>query len=154
MIEAATRLPLRHISVRVPWHDNGWDGTVCRRPKENAACLVLDQIRETRDDAKEAENAGQSIAEFEDQNFPACLRERGGFMAPFEYSRNITHPYSATSQSHQHFAPTRYRYPEFSAACTPYRWTLAESAERIAREYDIGLDWEQEERARDLMGFK
>ncbi|MBA3635000.1 MAG: AAA family ATPase [Actinomycetota bacterium] len=154
MIDAATRLPLRHISVRVPWHDNGWNGTVCNRPKENAACLVLDQIRENRDDAKEAENAGQDISEFEDQNFPACLRERGGFMSPFEYPRNLTHPYSATSQSHQHFAPTRYRYPEFSAACTPYRWTLSENAERIAQEYEIGLDWEQEERVRDLMGFK
>ncbi len=154
MIETATKLPLRHLSVRVPWHDNGWNGTVCSRPKENAACLVLDQIRETRDDEKEAQNAGRNIAEFEDQNFPACLRERGGFMAPFEYSRNITHPYSATSQSHQHFAPTRYRYPEFAAACTPYRWTLKESAEEIAREHDIGLDWEQEEHALDLMGFK
>ncbi len=154
MIEAATKLPLRHISVRVPWHDNGWNGTICQRPKENAACLVLDQIRETRDDAKEAENAGRSIAEFEDQNFPACLRERGGFMSPFEYSRYITHPYSATSQSHQHFAPTRYRYPEFAAACTPYRWTLKDSAEDIAREHEIGLDWEQEEKALELMGFK
>ncbi len=154
MIDAATKLPLRHISVRVPWHDNGWNGTVCNRPKENAACLVLDQIRENRDDAKEAENAGQNISEFEDQNFPACLRERGGFMSPFEYSRNITHPYSATSKSHQHFAPTRYRYPEFSAACTPYRWTLKESAEKIAQEHEIGLNWDQEESAHELMGFK
>lgn len=154
MIDAATRLPLRHLSVRVPWHDNSWNGTVCSRPKENAACLVLDQIRETRDDAKETENAGRSFAEFEDQSFPACLRERGGFMASFEHSRYITHPYSARSKSHQHFAPTRYRYPEFSAACTPYRWTLKESAEENAREYGIDLDWEQEERATELMGFK
>jgi hypothetical protein len=78
MIDAATRLPLRHISVGVPWHDNGWNGTVSNHPKENAACLVLDQIRETRDDEKEAKNSGRSIA--------ACLRERGGFMSPFEYS--------------------------------------------------------------------
>ncbi len=154
MIEAATKLPRRHISIRVPWHDNGWNGTVCERPRENASCLVLDQIRETRDDVKEAENAGRSIAEFEDQNFPACLRERGGFMSPFEYSRHITHPYSATSKSHQHFAPTRYRYPEFAAACTPYRWTLKDSAEEIALEHEIGLDWQQEEHAHELMGFK
>ena len=21
--------PIRHISIRVPWHDNGWNGSVC-----------------------------------------------------------------------------------------------------------------------------
>ena len=25
--------PLRHVSVRVPWHDNGWNGSVCKDPK-------------------------------------------------------------------------------------------------------------------------
>lgn len=31
----------QHISVRVPWHDNGWNGTVCQFPGENNACLRL-----------------------------------------------------------------------------------------------------------------
>jgi hypothetical protein len=27
--------PLRHISIRVPWHDSAWNGTICRDPKLN-----------------------------------------------------------------------------------------------------------------------
>lgn len=41
----ATKLPIHHISIRVPWHDANWDGTVCRRPSSNAACLILKAIR-------------------------------------------------------------------------------------------------------------
>ena len=28
-----------HISARVPWHNHGWDGCVCRNPKENTYCV-------------------------------------------------------------------------------------------------------------------
>lgn len=38
---ASPRIPLRHLSVRVPWHDAGWDGTVCRSPRQNSSCLAL-----------------------------------------------------------------------------------------------------------------
>ena len=38
-------LPVRHLSIRVPWHDAGWDGTVCRQPADNGSCLVLERIQ-------------------------------------------------------------------------------------------------------------
>ncbi len=59
--EFKQRLPFRHISIRVPWHDNGWDGSVCKNPKANAACLVLDRIRDSRNDNQEGNNAGKLI---------------------------------------------------------------------------------------------
>ena len=46
--------PIRHISIRVPWHDNMWDGTVCISPKYNVACLKLKNIAERKDEASEA----------------------------------------------------------------------------------------------------
>ena len=30
---------LYHISVRLAWHDNGWDGFICKNPKANAYCV-------------------------------------------------------------------------------------------------------------------
>lgn len=147
-------MPIQHLSIRVPWHDNAWNGTICNKPSENADCLILPLIREKRDDTAENEHAGERISGFEDQNFPACLRERGGFMSPFEYTRNITHPYVSFSSAHQHFAPTRFRYPAFSAACTPFQWTRKRSAEHIADEKGIGLNLELEDEATRLMdGF-
>lgn len=42
-----------HLSVRLAWHDNGWDGRICRAPHLNTACVLHDHIRDTRDDVKE-----------------------------------------------------------------------------------------------------
>ena len=41
----------QHISIRVPWHDHGWDGTICQDPAGNNSCLRLKNIYENRDDA-------------------------------------------------------------------------------------------------------
>ena len=38
--------PLKHISIRVPWHDTAWDGRVCAAPRLNGACLKLKRIAE------------------------------------------------------------------------------------------------------------
>ena len=52
-------LAFRHLSVRIPWHDSAWNGAVCRQPRDNAACICLPAIRETRDDAWEESVAGR-----------------------------------------------------------------------------------------------
>ena len=43
----------KHISIRVPWHDTGWDGRVCVNPCLNGSCLKLNRIGQNRDDAVE-----------------------------------------------------------------------------------------------------
>jgi hypothetical protein len=45
--------------VRVPWHDTGWEGSVCADPLANASCLRLGRIAEERDDALESRLAGE-----------------------------------------------------------------------------------------------
>ena len=60
LYEGARQLPLRHISIRVPWSDNGWTGKVCNKPSENASCLILRRIRESRQDDLEDSIAGES----------------------------------------------------------------------------------------------
>jgi hypothetical protein len=39
-----------HLSARLAWHDNGWDGCFCRAPHLNASCIVHTGIRDARDD--------------------------------------------------------------------------------------------------------
>jgi len=36
MIAGSRQLPVQHITVRVPWHDNGWKGTFCNKPCVNS----------------------------------------------------------------------------------------------------------------------
>jgi hypothetical protein len=131
---------LRHISIRVPWHDSGWDGTVCKEPTLNGACLKLKRIADDRDDDAEQKVRGQSLNVLPPENWPCCVSERVAFMAPFEYTRYASHPYTKTSPDrHGHFVPTPLRHPPYSAAAVPFAWLLKESMEKLRDEYGIDV---------------
>ena len=149
----ARQLPLRHLSIRVPWNDSSWEGVVCRNPAANTSCLALRNISERRNDAAEAAVAGKSWQELDENQLPPCVGERGRFMAPYEFTRLISHPYSKTSSSHKHFKPTPFRYPPYSAACVPFAWTLKEEAEKKVEVLELDYRPELEARARSGMGF-
>ena len=70
--------PLRHISIRVPWHDTEWDGRVCAAPQLIGACVKLRRIAETRDDDAEESVAGSSIRDLPQAKWPSCIVERAG----------------------------------------------------------------------------
>lgn len=82
----ALAYPLRHVSIRVPWHDNGWGGTVCNQPRQNTACLKLVNIAESKVEADEEAMRGQSLKDMDPARFPPCVKERGTFMAPFQWT--------------------------------------------------------------------
>jgi ATP-dependent exoDNAse (exonuclease V) alpha subunit len=142
--------PLRHISIRVPWHDNGWNGTVCKEPKLNNACLKLKSIAQNRNDDAETIVAGQSIKDLQPNQLPSCVAERGTFMADFEYTRTVTHPYAKTSpDTHNHFESTLIRHSPYSALAIPFQWMLSKensNMEQKAKEYNltVNLEWEPE----------
>ncbi|MCB0191475.1 MAG: hypothetical protein KDJ65_05980 [Anaerolineae bacterium] len=63
---------LRHISIRVPWHDNGWNGTVCATPKLNGACLKP-RIAENRQDESGETLAGRLIKDLHEGQWPVLV---------------------------------------------------------------------------------
>lgn len=143
--------PMRHISIRVPWHDTGWDGRVCANPKGNSSCLRLQRIAENRDDDAEASIAGRSIEHLDRAQWPACIAERAAFMAPFEYVRTPNHPYNrGPDTQHGHFLATPLLHPPYSAPAIPSAWMLQKAMEDKGGEY--GLDV-QPDREPDL-GFR
>jgi len=136
---------LRHISIRVPWHDTGWDGRVCAKPRLNGACLKLKRIGQERDDAAEEAVAGQSLVDLPQEKWPCCVTERMAFMAPFEYVRTANHPYKRTSEgSHGHFDETPLRHPAYSAPAVPFAWMLREAMEELGEEYGLDVQAERE----------
>jgi hypothetical protein len=136
----SARVPFRHISLRVPWHDLAWTGAVCKDPRSNASCLILPRIRELRNDDAEEEVAEECVCDIPAGQWPACINERGTFMAPFDFSRKVKHPYSATSELHEHILPTDVRHAEFSAAAIPFRWVNKEFAWDLAKQYGIDAE--------------
>ena len=136
----ARRLPPHHVTIRVPWHDGGWTGSVCARPLDNTSCLILPRIGEGRRDEVEARCASRRLDELDRADLPPCVGERVSFMAPFALTRTMTHPYTEYyPETHGHFAPTRFVHPAHSAACVPFRWMLREKVEGNAKDGEVGI---------------
>lgn len=136
--------PTCHLSIRVPWHDNEWNGTVCKEPKSNNACLILDRIYEERNDDLEDSNAGKSIELIKESDWPICVQERGMFMAPFEHIRTVKHPYSKYKkyrETHGHYLPTSYHTPPYSAPAIPFRWMNKENIKEYSEAFGLEIDW-------------
>lgn len=69
---------MKHLSIRVAWHDNKWNGTVCSRPNQNSYCLQLPRIYEAK---KDNEPAGAKWNELKPEQLPPCKSEGGAFMS-------------------------------------------------------------------------
>lgn len=136
---------LRHLSVRVPWHDSGWVGVVCRAPQLNGACTKLKGIASTKNEAAEQLIAGRSLEQLPREQWPCCVDERAAFMAPFEMECIKTHALAKRNPKHYgHFQPTRQRYPAYSAGIVPFRWMLREYLEGYRDLYELDVDEDRE----------
>ncbi|MBC2705332.1 AAA family ATPase [Desulfobacula sp.] len=135
----------KHLSIRVPWHDNCWNGSICNDPKANGACLILKNCSLNRDDEKEQKLAGLSLDELPEEDFPVCIGERGTFMSKFPIIKTLEHPYVQSSPStHGHLKPTRVRFPSFSASAVPYHWMLKKNAKDKTSLFDLNYDEQRE----------
>jgi len=138
-------LPLRHLSIRVPWHDAGWCGVVCRAPHLNGACAQLKGMAGKKHDEQEKPIAGCSLDELPSDQWPHCVHERATFMAPFEMEIIKRHALAERSPQHYgHFQPTRQRYPAYSAGIVPFRWMMRDNMDGYRDLYDLDIGAERE----------
>lgn len=135
----------QHISIRVPWHDHDWDGTVCADPTSNNACLRLPNIAKNRDDKAEIAICGQCMAgHVEDLS---CIGEGACFMSPCEIVKETIHPYKKNKNNestHGHFRPTDITYPAYSFPARPFAWMMKENIEQWKDVYNIDYQSERE----------
>jgi len=64
-----------HITVRLIWHDRGWDGHICDKPKQNVFCtgqfsLQGDYVKAHKDVKWETDNHSKFVADL--GNLPPC----------------------------------------------------------------------------------
>ncbi|HEY3290077.1 MAG TPA: AAA family ATPase, partial [Anaerolineae bacterium] len=137
--------PLRHVSLRVPWHDAGWKGVVCTAPQLNGACAKLKRISGRKIDQVEMAIAGRSLESLPTEQWPCCVEERATFMAPFEMDLVKRHALAEQDPAHYgHFQPTVQRYPAFSAGLVPFRWLMRENADYYRDLLNLDVDTERE----------
>ena len=147
-----TQLPVRHLSIRVPWHDNYWDGTVCTNPQNNGSCLVLKNVQ-SKNVALEETIKGKRFDQLQQNQLPPCLSERVSFMSSEQIVRLVNHPYSKSHSDYSHYKETKQILPPYSYAAVPFRWMMKESKTneswtveeyktnyRTDKEPDLGFD--------------
>ncbi len=125
---------MQHLTIRVAWHDNRWNGSVCISPSQNPYCLTLKRIREKRDDARENGLAHRFWKELGPDDLPPCIAESSGFMNEQEWIRTFVHPYmdiQAAAATHGHLKPTVLKVPPYTTFAVPFAWMLTEEQARI-----------------------
>lgn len=133
----------QHLSIRVPWKDNGYSGLVCEKPCYNNSCLRLKNIAENRNDELENSLKGCSIVGHETE-IP-CLSEGGCFMSADSYIKKNDHPYKYRNpMTHGHFLETNLVYPSFSLPARPFGWTLLDNVPDLAERFGIDYASERE----------
>lgn len=123
-----------HLTQRVAWHDDKWNGTVCQNPSQNSFCIALDRIRVERNDDVETSMAGKPWSEIKPGELPPCKAEAGIFMNGTEWVRRFVHPYSdseKTAKTHGHLIPKLLKIPPYSTFAVPFSWMLRENQKSI-----------------------
>jgi hypothetical protein len=140
-----TDFPLRHVSIRVPWHDSGWTGVVCNAPHLNSACAKLKRIAGAKRDEAERSVAGMSLEKFSREDWPPCVDESATFMAPFELELIKRHALAKKNPKlYGHFEPTPQRYPAYSAGVVPFFWMMRSNLEDFAERLELDVDLSRE----------
>lgn len=112
---------MKHLSVRVPWHDHYWDGTFCQHPSCNTFCQALPKIAMAKSDAEDA-RACQAWGTLQQDQRPACAGENGGFMCDKPHTRVFRHVYARPGNRHAALLPTPVNIPPYAAQGVPFRY--------------------------------
>ena len=138
-------LPYQHLSIRVPWHDTAWDGSICSDPLNNSSCLRLGRIAESRDDPFEVRLAGTPWEQLPENQLPPCAAERAGFMSARPRMVSKDHPYASWNDVYRKFQRTTFELPAYALDCVPFRWMLREHAVSISELYQLPYQAELED---------
>lgn len=149
-------LPIKHLSARVPWHDNKWNGKTCCSVLDNSFCRILPKIDATK--KPESEPSDQEIT---DEFFPPCVSEKGTFLSPQSYVRPVPHSWTNINPLFKHFRPCLYHHKPFSFNAVPFLWMMKEKGNsnnphfsQQANIYELDYKTELEEEVDGQLGFE
>jgi hypothetical protein len=135
-------LPIKHLSARVPWHDNKWKGTFCCNILDNSFCRILPRVDGIKD-TKEEED-GKS---FNESNMPPCMEEGGAFLSPYQYSRQLIHKLKNSNNVYREYLPGTFIHKPFSYSSVPFLWmrkSKAKDGHISEKALTYGLDYNPE----------
>jgi ATP-dependent exoDNAse (exonuclease V) alpha subunit len=123
-IEKGTKMStiIKHLSIRVPWHESGW---------ANGSCTCnIEKERSLGDN-------------------PPCLKNSGAFMSGKIHTIHQHHPYANPKNTDHKFTPfndivnTSQDVPAFSLIGIPYKYMLKNDESNVHSIYNTGFDAEK-----------
>ncbi|HPN36714.1 MAG TPA: AAA family ATPase [bacterium] len=123
-----------HISARLAWHDNGWNGCICRNPKTNTYCIGPfsfpgDMIAERRNLEIENPYHGQSVDKVPDYYIP-CLASINAFG-----SSSIPAQMPPPSWFKDKTSPRTWTLPPYTICTWPYEEVYKETVRNTETKY-------------------
>ncbi len=122
------KIPLKHITLRVAWHDNKWNGTICKDPENNTYCngfhsLLSERIRKRKDEnlIDEIANKGRALKDID-------------YLPPCFWSANLFGNDSIKTKHDNPAAPGLINIEEELPARSIYSWPFAVSFTRTDKE--------------------
>ena len=123
--------PLRHFTLRVAWHDNAWNGTICKDPTANHYCngyhsLLSERLRidKEKNMDKELLHAGKSLSEID-------------YLPPCYWSVNIN---GAKPLEVKHYNPAAKELEKIHETLgdhSMFSWAFAISFNRTKKQMDL-----------------
>lgn len=127
---------MKHLSIRVAWHDNGWNGTVCNKPSDNSYCLQPPRIYESKKISEEENLAGRSWDSLSDEQLPPCKAEGAAFMNAQRWQRTFRHPYQFDPKlPHSKLLDTNVEVKPYSTFAVPFNWMLKKNQANLTEQY-------------------
>lgn len=128
---------IQNITIRAPWTDNNWSGTVCSDPKHNTCCECVTRICKSKDVQDEAVKANRPFCELNNEELEIipCVAENAGFMSENQFAPMMRHPYAnIVAERYRDYwsglEGTTLTIPSYALCCKPYLWLM----------YDVGQD--------------
>ena len=125
-----------HLSARLVWHDDGWNGKICQRPDLNVSCAMHEHVREWRNDKanekKELSAGGSSLSVLNEWQ-PPCARDPGAFS---DHGFRITH---RDPLDFRGLPPAEENVPPFSFCPSPYRWMREENFRGVCESENLNI---------------
>jgi len=128
---------MKHISIRVPWHDKKWNGCVCEHPTNNPFCMMLKNICKDKNCEKEENIASQEWCNLPFNDLPACKGENGGFMNEHPYKREFVHRYKNIKKDipQNQLLPKIVEIPEFSFFGVPFLYLSKDCKDYLSERF-------------------
>lgn len=132
--------PMRHFTLRVAWHDSGWNGHICKDPEGNRYCSGYHSLLSERLRIDKAKNLKQEL------EFAGRPISETGYVPPCYWSVNINGVKKFTVEHYNPAAKELTKIPETLQPSSIFSWPFALSFNRTKKQmategaYPMNLD--------------